>query len=272
MQNFSLSPLCMCKSFWNNRSLILIFSKRDIVSKYRGSFGGIIWSVINPLFMLSVYTFVFSVVFNARWPGMESSKIEFALILFSGLMIFNFFSDCIGRAPSIIVTNGNFVKKVVFPVEILPIILVFTSLFHFFISFAVMIVAYVIFKGLPTATTFIAPFIIIPVVFFTAGVTLCFASIGVFLRDISQFINITLTVVMFMSPIFYSVQSLPSAYREILYLNPLALVIEQFRAMIFMGQYPDWTVFVLQLLASLVVFWLGYVWFQKTRKGFADVL
>lgn len=272
VQNFSLSPLYMFKSLWKNRSLILILSKRDVISKYRGSVGGIFWSVINPLFMLSVYTFVFSVVFNARWPGLSSSKIEFALVLFSGLIIFNFFSECIGRAPAIIVSNGNFVKKVVFPVEILPLVLVITSLFHFCISFIVMLVAYFLFNGVPTVTLLISPIIIIPVVFFTAGFTFCFASIGVFLRDINQFIGIALTVFMFMSPIFYSAQALPPAYREVLYLNPLALVIEQFRGMLFMGKQPNWLIFVVQIFVSLVVFWLGYMWFQKTRKGFADVL
>jgi len=272
MQNFSASPKEMVASLWRNRELIRVLTQREVLGRYRGSFFGILWSFFNPLFMLAVYTFVFSVVFKARWGGGSDSKSEFALVLFAGLMVFNLFSECINRAPGLILANVNYVKKVVFPLEILPWVALGTSLFHGVVSLSVWLLAYAIFFGIPHLTVLYLPLIILPLTLFIIGLSWFLAALGVYLRDISQLIGVGTTVMMFMSPVFYSAKALPEGYRNLLYLNPLTPPIEQTRAVLYWGQMPDMGLFLVCLLASLCVAWLGFVWFQKTRKGFADVL
>lgn len=272
MQNFSTSPKEMLASVWRNRELTYALVKREVVGRYRGSFLGILWSFFNPLFMLAVYTFVFSVVFKARWGTGSDSKTEFALVLFAGLMVFNLFSECINRAPSLILANINYVKKVIFPLEILPWVAMGASLFHGAISLGVWLLAYVVFFGMPHITLLYLPLIILPLVLFILGLSWFLSALGVYLRDVSQFIGVITTVMMFMSPVFYSASSLPEKYRGLLLLNPLTPAIEQARAVLFWGHAPDFLLLMSSLLVSASVASLGFAWFQKTRKGFADVL
>lgn len=272
MQDFSSSPKEMFASFWRHRELTYALVKREVVGRYRGSFMGLIWSFLNPLFMLAVYTFVFSVVFKARWGGGSDLKTEFALILFAGLMVFNIFSECVNRAPGLILANVNYVKKVVFPLEILPWVGLGVALFHGLISLAVWLVAYLVLFGMPHATVLYLPLIILPLVLFIMGVSWFLASLGVYMRDVSQFISVIMTVLMFLSPIFYSAETLPATYRSFLYMNPLTPAIEQTRAVLYWGQGPDLGLLLVCLLASVFVALFGFIWFQKTRKGFADVL
>lgn len=272
MRNFNTSPSEAVASFWRNRSLITALVKREVIGRYRGSFMGILWSFFNPVFMLTVYTFVFSVVFKARWNAGSDSKTEFALVLFAGLIVFNLFTECINRAPSLILANVNYVKKVVFPLEILPWVAMGSSLFHALISLSVWLIAYVILFGLPHITVLFLPLVIVPLVLFIMGLSWALASLGVYLRDVSQFIGLLTTVMMFLSPVFYPVTALPEKYRHILFLNPLTQVIEQSRDVLFWGKPLDWMMLIVYAIAAAFVAWLGFFWFQKTRKGFADVL
>ena len=272
MQNFPISPKEMASSLWQNRSLIRALVQREILGRYRGSIMGILWSFFNPVFMLTIYTFVFSVVFKARWSGGSDSKTEFALVLFSGLIVFNLFGECFNRAPNLIIANVNYVKKVVFPLEILPWVSLGSALFHTFISLGVWLIAYLIFFGIPHVTVLLMPFIILPLLLLIMGVTWTLSSLAVYLRDVSQFIGMATTVLMFISPIFYPITALPPKYRHLLLLNPLAPALEEVRDVLFWGKMPDLTVFLTYLLLSSLVAWLGFAWFQKTRKGFADVL
>jgi lipopolysaccharide transport system permease protein len=272
MQDFSISPKAMVTSFWKNRSLIRALVKREIVGRYRGSFLGIFWSFFNPLLMLAVYTFVFSVVFQARWSGGAGSKTEFALVLFAGMMMFSFFSECINRAPSLILTNANYVKKVVFPLDILPWVSLGAAIFHFIISLFVWLIAYIVLFGMPHLTVFMLPLILIPLMLLVMSISWMLASLGVYLRDVSQFIGIFTTMLMFLSPIFYPAEALPEAYRTFIYLNPLTVVIEQARDVLFWGELPNFYILTIYTLVAIILAWLGFAWFQKTRKGFADVL
>lgn len=272
MQNFSISPVEMICSFWRNRQLIKTLVHREVVGRYRGSFMGILWSFFNPVLMLSVYTFVFSVIFKARWGSGGDSKTEFALILFAGLIVFNLFSECIIKAPTLILMNANYVKKVVFPLEILPWVTLGSALFHTLISLGVWLCAYVILFGIPHATVLLLPAILLPLLLLTAGLTWGLASLGVYLRDVAQFIGLVTTVLMFLSPIFYPASALPENYRHLLLANPLTLVIEQVRNVLFWGKMPDALQLAIYLAGATVVAWAGFAWFQKTRKGFADVL
>lgn len=272
MQHFSISPKALLGTAWHNRGLIKALVEREVIGRYRGSVFGILWSFFNPLFMLMVYTFVFSVIFKSRWSGGTDSKTEFALVLFAGLIIFNLFAECVNRAPSLILQNVNYVKKVVFPLEILPWVALGSALFHACISLLVWIVAYIVLFGVPHATVLLLPLVILPLPFFIMGLSWALAALGVYLRDASQFIGILTSMLMFLSPIFYAANTLPPSFQHLMALNPLAPIIEQAREVLFWGRIPDMKYFALYLCGSALIAWLGFAWFQKTRKGFADVL
>lgn len=272
MRYFPAKPQEIFSSLWRNRDLLLASTKREVLGRYQGSVMGILWSFLNPLLMLSVYTFIFSVIFKARWHGGSSSQTEFALILFSGLIVFNIFSECINRAPSIITSNSNYVKKVIFPLEILPCIPLASALFHSLISFAVWIIAYTALFSPPHATTLFLPLIIIPLLFFSLGISWILASLGVFLRDIAQITGLLTSALMFLSPIFYPIASIPENYRVLIYINPLTAPIEQTRGVLFWGTPPDLLVVAASWLGSAAIAWLGFAFFQKTRRGFSDAL
>jgi lipopolysaccharide transport system permease protein len=272
MQHFSIAPREMVASLWRNRYLIKTSIQREVVGRYRGSFMGILWSFFNPVFMLSVYTFVFSVVFKARWHAGSDSKTEFALILFAGLMVFNLFAECVNRAPGLILSNVNYVKKVIFPLEILPWISLGAAFFHATVSFLVWLIAYILLFGTPHITILLLPVVIGPLLLFTMGLSWGLAALGVYLRDISQVIGVITTALLFLSPIFYSASSLPEKYQMLLQLNPLTPVVEQTRGVLFFGKLPDLNMLLIYYICSVCVAWLGFAWFQKTRKGFADVL
>jgi lipopolysaccharide transport system permease protein len=272
MQQFSIHPRELAVSLWRNRNLIKVSVRREVLGRYRGSFLGIFWSFFNPLLMLAVYTFVFSGLFKARWHSGSDSKTEFALVLFAGLMLFNMFAECINRAPGLIMGNPNYVKKVVFPLEILPWISLGSALFHGAISLLVWLIAYTIFFGVPHATVLLLPLVLLPLILFTMGLSWALASLGVFLRDVSQIIGIITTILMFLSPIFYPVSTLPERFRPLLYMNPLTPAIESTRDVLYWGKLPSFEMLGVCLLIGALVAWLGFAWFQKTRKGFADVL
>ena len=214
----------------------------------------------------------FSVVFRARWGGGGESKTEFALVLFAGLIVFNLFAECANRAPGLILMNVNYVKKVIFPLEILPWVTLGAALFHAFVSLSVWIVAYCILFGFPHVTVLYLPVVVFPLCLFIVGVSWILASLGVYLRDVSHVVGILTTVLMFLSPIFYPVSALPESYRILLYLNPLMPALEQARDVLFFGNSPNWPVLFGYYAMMSCIAWGGFVWFQKTRKGFADVL
>jgi lipopolysaccharide transport system permease protein len=272
MQSHSIRPAEMVGSLWRNRELARALIQRDVVGRYRGSVMGILWSYFNPAFMLVIYTFVFSVVFKARWNADSDSKTEFALVLFAGLIMFNLFAECFNRSPSLILSNATYVKKVVFPLEILPWVALGSALFHAMISLAVWLAAYLLLFGAPHPTALYLPLVMLPLLLLIMGLSWMLASLGVYLRDVSQFIGVISTVLMFLSPVFYSGAALPEEYRRMLQLNPLTPVIEQARDVLFWGKAPDFAALAAYLLASALIAWLGFAWFQKTRKGFADVI
>jgi lipopolysaccharide transport system permease protein len=219
-----------------------------------------------------VYTFVFSVVFKARWLGGGDSQIEFALILFTGLLMFNLFSEVINRAPGLILNNANYVKKVIFPLEVLPIVALGAALFHMLVSLIVWLIFFLTFFTIPSWVALQVMLIFIPLMFMTLGVAWFLASLGVYLRDVGQIIGLATTLLMFLSPVFYPVAALPEKFQGIMYLNPLTYIIEDTRNVMIWGKSLDWTRWSYWTALSMIIAWLGFAWFQKTRKGFADVL
>ncbi len=267
-----LGPFAPFASAWKNRRLLLRLAKREIEARYRGSLLGLVWSVLIPVIMLLVYTFVFSVVFEAKWQTPTGGKTHFALVLFCGLILFNVFSECLNRAPSLMLSHASYIKKVVFPLEILPWVALIVALFNAAISCLVLAVAYFAILGPPPLTALLLPFIALPLCLMCLGLTLFFASVGVFLRDIQQLMNLVTTVLMFLSPLFYPLSALPEYLRLYIRLSPLTVVIEESRNLLFSGLTPDYQSWGIYFLGSWLVAWFGYVWFMKTKKGFADVI
>ncbi len=260
-------------SLWRNRQLIKQMTVREVVGRYKASAIGLTWSFLNPVFMLVVYTFVFSVVFKARWGvGDDESKTQFAVVLFVGMIVHGLFAEIVNRAPSLILSNANYVKKVVFPLEILPVISTGAALFHSLVSLLVLLIAFFIFNNYLQWTVIFTPLVLFPLVVLSLGLAWMLASLGVFLRDVSQTIGIITTVMMFLSPVFFPVSSLPEEFRPWMLANPLTFIIEQARDVLIWGKIPDWQGLGIYSFVVSLVAWFGYVWFQKTRKGFADVL
>jgi lipopolysaccharide transport system permease protein len=247
-------------------------AKRDVIGRYQGSALGLLWSLFNPLFMLAVYTFAFGFIFKARWPGLSNDPFSFALTLFPALLVFNYFSECVSRAPSLIVGNPSYVKKVVFPLESLPIMVSLSALFHFFIGFCVWCIAALFITGSIHASVLLIPFAIAPLILFSLGCSWILASLGVYLRDVQQIVNVITSALIFLSPVFYSIETVPEKYRGMILANPLTHYVEVTRSIMVFGNIfsiIDWIVlFICSALFALFGFW----WFSMTRKGFADVL
>lgn len=252
--------------------LILDLAKREITSRYKGSAAGLLWSFFNPLLMLAVYTFVFSVIFQSRWAGGSGSKTEFALVLFAGLIIFGLFSEVISRAPVLIISNVNYVKKIIFPIEILPYVALISAFFQFLASTLIWLIFYLIFFGIPHITILLLPLALIPITLLTLGISWLLASLGVYIRDTPQFVAISITILMFLSPIFYSTASIPENYRILLEFNPLTFSIETARDVMLWGKSIQWQKWLEQVILSILIFSIGFTWFQKTKGGFSDVL
>lgn len=263
----------MFASLWRNRQLIMQLTRRDVLGRYRGSLLGLAWSFFNPLFMLAVYTFVFSVVFKARWGvGEPDSRMQFALILFAGVIVHSLLAEGINKAPLLILGHANYVKRVVFPLEILPWVVLGSSLFHAAVSLVILLIAQAAFGGGVPATAVLLPLVLLPMLPVAMGCAWWLAATGVFVRDIAQMTGLLTTVLMFLSPVFYPLSSLPEPMRKWLYLNPLTFIIEQARAVLFTGVQPHWTGLLLYLLVGMAVAALGFRWFQMSRPGFADVV
>lgn len=257
-----------------NRTLIYQMTKRDIMSRYKGSVMGMGWSFFTPLLMLAIYTFVFSVVFKAKWgvSGDGDNKASFAVILFAGMIVFNIFAECFNRSVTLITSNANYVNKIVFPLSILPITILLSSLFHALISLVILIVASSILMHQFHMTILLLPLVWMPYFMALVGMMLILSSVGVYLRDLAQMTGVLTTVFMFTSPLFFPRSALPESLQPILMLNPLAYFIEVTRDVIIWGRAPELLSSVISYAASSIVLLLGYYCFEKLKKGFADVI
>jgi len=276
MNNSNIHSASMASLFysaWTRKRLIIQMTHREIIGRYKGSVIGLAWSFFNPLLMLTIYTFVFSVVFKAKWDSdLDGGKGEFAVILFAGMIVFNIFAECFTRSPTLMIENANYVKKIVFPLEILPWVVLGNALFHAAISLIVLFIAEFIVLGYVPWTAFMFPIVIAPFLLGLAGLSWFLSASGVFIRDLGQLVGVLTTVLMFTSPLFFPLSALPERMQPWLMLNPLAYFIEEARAVIVFGNYPSMSHLAIAYSVSLLIAFLGFAWFQKTRKGFADVL
>lgn len=267
-----LKPLGMFSSAWRQRELLWQLTIREIESYFRGSSLGKIWAVVVPLFMLGMYTLVFGVVLHVHWPGKQRNEWEMALLYFSGLILSTFFVESVTRAPLLLQQTPSFVKKVVFPLEILPWVLIGGTLFRAAIGACVLSVYYLLLEGLPPWSAVIVPLAVVPLVFATLGLAWIFTAIGVYVRDLRHAMTVIMPAMMFLAPIFFPLSAVPASVRPIFLLNPLTFPVETIRAALFFGTWPDWVGLAIYTVVSLILAQLGFTIFQKLRPGFADVI
>jgi len=267
------NPALFVPALWRHRHLIRQLTWREVTGRYRSSALGFAWAFVTPLVMLSLYTFVFGVVLKARWPGTRTGNLaEFGLMLFAGLTAFSLFSECVNRAPSLMTSSPNYVKKVVFPLEVLPVSVLGSALFHTGISVLILIVAQQIVGGAPVWTVVWLPLVLLPLVCLALGACWVLASLGVFLRDIGQTVALVMQVLFFMTPIVYAREALPGRLRLIVDLNPLASIVDNTRRVSVLGLLPEWKSLAFSMVVGLIVLCLGHAWFAKTKRAFADVI
>ncbi len=270
-----LDPLLMVRDLWRHRQLVWRLTSQDITRRYRGSYLGAVWSILTPIIMLLIYTFVFAVVFKVRWgelPSSSSTFGEFALTLFAGLIPFNVLAEVLNRAPTMILEVPNYVKRVVFPLEVLPLTAVGSAIVHSLISVAILVSACVGFLGYLSPTLVFLPLVYVPLILLTLGLAWILASLGVYVRDLGQAIGVFTQALFFLSPIFYPVSAVPDGLRGLLYANPLTGIVGGFRQTILWGAPLAWGAWGALVLMTAGLTWLGYAWFAQTKKGFADVM
>jgi lipopolysaccharide transport system permease protein len=255
-----------------NRGLVWKMAARDVSSRYRGSFFGVTWALIQPLLMLGVYTFVFSLVFKARWSENALSSSGFAIVLFAGLSVHTFFSEVLINATSAITRQPNLIKKVVFPTGVLPAAIVVSALVGLGINLSILIVAVLIAEsGLPITSLYL-PVVLAPLILVALGLSFLLSSVGVFTKDVVQLMSLVSTALMFLSPMFYPISAIPEQYRDLFLLNPLSVSMENLRAVLVWGTSPDFSALVLQAIVGFVAYCFGTYIFSVSKKGFADVL
>ncbi|MGE0717903.1 MAG: ABC transporter permease [Alphaproteobacteria bacterium] len=263
-----LGPLATARRW---RSLILQLARREVEGRYRGSVLGLLWAIAQPLLYLGVFTFVFGVVFEARWGVATGPKAPFGLMLFAGLIVYWLLAETVGRAPGLVIAHAGLVKRVLFPVETLPMAAVLAALFHTALALAVWLAGHLAFVGPPPWTAIFVPVVLAPVALVGLAIAYVVAGVGVYARDIGQLVTVGLTVLMFLSPIFYPLDAVPADYRALFFANPLTAAVEETRGVLLDGRLPG-----LPTAIGLVAGWLavvaGFALFRRLRRGFADVL
>jgi lipopolysaccharide transport system permease protein len=276
-----LNPVAMVRELWGQRELIWQLAKRDIEGRYRAARLGLLWAILTPLCLLGIYTFVFAVVFQMRWsddPTAYESRGQFALMMFCGMLLYGLFSEVVTRAPQMIVANPNYVKKVVFPLEVFVVSGLMSALINMLIGYGVWLAGWLLIERCPPPWTIAwMPVVLLPVCLTTAGVSWVLASIGVFVRDVGHAVILATQVLFFATPIFYSLQRVPQPWRRVLEINPLTHAIEDMRGiMMWKGvgaaPQPEWAWWLGMTAASAIIAVLGYAFFMKSKRAFADVI
>ncbi|HJP99140.1 MAG TPA: ABC transporter permease [Rhodanobacteraceae bacterium] len=265
-------PLSPYLALTRHFALVVQMARRNVAGRYRGSFAGLLWSFLNPLLLLVLYTFVFGVIFKSRWNAQATNHFQYAMVLFAGLNIQTFFSECAIRATTVILGHANFVKRVVFPLETLTWSTIGSGLFHLLVSTLVLLTVSPFLMGQVHWTAILFPIVVLCFLPFTAGTVWLLASLGVYLRDLSQVVGIATTALLFLAPILYPKALIPIQYRDLLYLNPLTVIAEASQNVLIFGEPPVWSHLGVYVLVSMLFAWLAFAWFEQTRKGFADVV
>ena len=268
-----VGPMVLVRRLSSHRFLLRQLVRKSVATTYQGSMMGVAWIVVRPLLTLAIYGFCFGVVFQGRFFRQTAGgSLEFAIVLFVGLTIFSMLSEMLSAAPSLVTGNANFVKRVVFPLDLLVPAQLGAALVQMTMSAAVFLTARVFLDPPLGWAALSVPILILPYLMLTLGLAWFLASLGVFVRDLQQLVPLAITGLMFLSPLFYPVSAVPPVLRPTLYLNPLTFIVESARNALFRNQWPNPIGLLVYFVVAAFVMWLGWVWFEKTRKGFADVL
>jgi lipopolysaccharide transport system permease protein len=256
---------------WRHRALIAELARREFSGRYRGSFGGLVWSFAQPLFLLAVYTVAFGVILKAQW-GFPGGTASYALMLFAGLIVFDAFSDCLAAAPGLVLARPNFVKRIVFPLDILPWVMALTAFLHALIALAVWVLGYTLLFGVPRATAAFAPAVLLCFFPVLLGVGWLLSAIGVFVRDVGQLTAMASQALLFLTPIFYGIDAAPAALRPFLMANPLTFIVEQLRRVLYSGELPAVGGLAAYLALSSLFAAGAYLVFRRLRPDFAEMV
>lgn len=267
-----LPRLGLFRAFTGYPSLTWELTRRDVLGRYRGASFGLLWALLNPFLMLIVYTIAFGYVLRSRWPHSDGSTTDYALILFVGLIIHGIFAECLNRAPTLIVGNANLVKRIIFPLDILPWPVVLSALFQALMNIVVFAILMLAFQHRLPWTIVLLPVVLLPLAMLCVGVCWFLSALGVFLRDISQMTGVIATAMLFLSSAIVPVTVVPERFRIIFYINPLTFLIDQARDVAIWGHLPLFGWLLVYLVCATTFAALAYQWFRKTRRGFADVL
>ncbi len=266
-------PVAFVRHFWRRRELLATFARIEFLSRYHGAQLGVLWGLVSPLLTLAVYTFVFSVIFKPTWAGGgQGGFLDYALILFTGLSIFEVFAGCVNRTPRLLSENVNFIKKVLFPLEILPVGILLATALESCVSLALVALGVLATKGTLAWTILLAPLAYVPLIMLTLGVCWFLAPVGVFLKDLGNMVAVAVQLYFFATPILYPLSAVPEPYRSILALNPLHPVVDHLRRTIIWGQAPDWAALGLVTAVSAAIMLAGYAFFTNIKRLFADAV
>lgn len=259
-------------AFGRHRNLTRELVRNEILGRYRGASFGMLWSLLSPFLMLIVYTIAFGSILKGRWPQVGETHAEFGLVIFVGIFVHGFFGECFTRSPRLMLEHANYVKRVVFPLDILPWTMVLSALFHLAMNVLVFcLLSFFVYRQLSPLVVLL-PVVLAPLVLLTVSVCWVASSLGVYLRDIVQVVPVVSTAMFFLSSAIVPVHAVPEKYQLLFHLNPLTFFIDQARAVALWGRQPDWAGLGLYALAGLVAVFATHAWFRRTSRGFADVL
>ena len=267
------NPVRLGRTLWVHRSLIRQLTWWEVARRYKGSYLGLLWALLNPLLLLAIFTFVFSVIFKAKWGvAISESRLEFALTLFCGLAVFNFLSESLNNAPGAILAHPNYVKKTPFPLEIIPLANVLSSLIHMLVSLGILVMGVLIFMKIFPWTLIFVPVLLFLLLSLTLGLTWLISSLGVFIRDMNYAVGFFTAALLFLSPIFFPITAVPKDFQFIMLVNPLSAYMEASRRIFLWGQSPNWLWLGEAGLFSIAILIFGYGFFMKSKRAFADVI
>ncbi len=264
--------LGMFRRIWKHRHLASLLIARNVESSFRGSALGKLWTALVPLLRLAVYTTVLGFILKVKWPGQHNNPLETALLYFVGLTLYDFFMESISAAPGLMLDNVNFVKKVVFPLEILPFATLGAALVRLGVTSMILLVFFLVIRGMPPPAILAIPLVIAPFALLVLGAVWFLAALGAYVRDLRQLMGVLALVMMYLSPIFFPLAMVPARARPFFYVNPLAFPIELVRAALFSGEWPNWWALLLYAAIAWVFAAAGYRWFLRVKPGFADVV
>lgn len=281
-----LRPSSVRGMLWSNRELIGQFTSREVLERHKGAYFGVAWNILNPLITLAIYTFVFGYIFQSRWSeahalatvdgeagaSKAAAGLSFVLPFFLGHSLFHFFTECVNRAPTVITQRPNLVRKVMFPVEILPVVSVLSSAVYLLVSIPCLLGVQLIATHRLEPTALLLPLIVLPLVLMCMAASWVLAAVGVFVRDAKHVVLVLTHLFMFVSPVFYPVERIPESWRGVYMLNPLAIIIEDARSAVLWGKMPGWPKLTVLIVGSFIAAQVAYAIFMRARRGFGDVI